>query len=139
MYSTPLKWPEFAYEEIGLGATSVISALLHDVVEDTNTTLEDIQEIFGPKIGRIVDGLTKLDGTYNIENKQAENFKKVLSSLVYDVRVALIKMADRLHNLRTIDSMPSHKNKLGLPPKPSYIYTPLAHQIGTIQHPNRVQ
>ena len=125
----PIEVARICYEEIGLGATSVISALLHDVVEDTNTTLEDIQEIFGPKIGRIVDGLTKLDGTYNVENKQAENFKKVLSSLVYDVRVALIKMADRLHNLRTIDSMPRQK-QIRIAAETSYIYTPLAHRLG---------
>jgi len=102
---------------------------VHDVVEDTDTTLEDINELFGEKITRIVDGLTKLDGTYNVENKQAENFKKVLTSLTYDVRVALIKMADRLHNLRTIDAMPREK-QLKIAAETSYIYTPLAHRLG---------
>lgn len=125
----PIEVARICYEEIGLGATSVVSALLHDVVEDTETSLEDIHEMFGPKITRIVDGLTKLDGTYNVENKQAENFKKVLSSLVYDVRVALIKMADRLHNLRTIDSMPRQK-QIRIAAETSYIYAPLAHRLG---------
>ncbi len=125
----PIEVARICFEEIGLGATSVISALLHDVVEDTSTTLIDIQELFGPKITKIVDGLTKLDGTYNVENKQAENFKKVLSSLVYDVRVVLIKMADRLHNLRTIGSMPEEK-QIRIAAETSYIYTPLAHRLG---------
>ncbi len=125
----PIEVARICYEEIGLGPTAVISALLHDVVEDTETTLEDIHEIFGEKITKIVDGLTKLDGTYNVENKQAENFKKVLSSLAYDVRVALIKMADRLHNLRTIDAMPRPK-QLKIAAETKYIYTPLAHRLG---------
>ncbi|MBT8229088.1 MAG: HD domain-containing protein, partial [Bacteroidia bacterium] len=125
----PIEVARICFEEIGLGPTAVVAALLHDVVEDTETTLEDIQEMFGEKITRIVDGLTKLDGTYNVENKQAENFKKVLSSLVYDVRVALIKMADRIHNLRTIDSMPRHK-QMKIAAETSYIYAPLAHRLG---------
>lgn len=125
----PIEVARICFEEIGLGATSLISALLHDVVEDTDTTLEEIREIFGDKITKIVDGLTKLDGTYNIENKQAENFKKVLSSLVYDVRVVLIKMADRLHNLRTIGSMPREK-QIRIAAETSYIYSPLAHRLG---------
>jgi len=125
----PIEVARICFEEIGLGATSLISALLHDVVEDTDTTLEEIREIFGEKITKIVDGLTKLDGTYNIENKQAENFKKVLSSLVYDVRVVLIKMADRIHNLRTIGSMPREK-QIRIAAETSYIYSPLAHRLG---------
>lgn len=125
----PIEVARICFEEIGLGATSVVAALLHDIVEDTDTTLDDINGAFGPKIQRIVDGLTKLDGTYNIENKQAENFKKVLSSLVYDVRVVLIKMADRLHNLRTIDAMPKQK-QIRIAAETSYIYTPLAHRLG---------
>jgi len=125
----PIEVARICFEEIGLGATSLVSALLHDVVEDTDTSLEDISSTFGPKITRIVDGLTKLDGTYNVENKQAENFKKVLSSLVYDVRVVLIKMADRLHNLRTIDSMPRQK-QIRIAAETNYIYAPLAHRLG---------
>jgi GTP pyrophosphokinase len=125
----PIEVARICHDEIGLGATSVIAALLHDVVEDTEVTQEEIQEIFGEKISLIVDGLTKLDGTYNVENKQAENFKKVLSSLVFDVRVILIKMADRLHNLRTIDAMPRNK-QIRIAAETSYIYAPLAHRLG---------
>ena len=125
----PIEVARICLDEIGLGATAIISALLHDVVEDTDTTLPEIHTMFGEKISRIVDGLTKLDGTYNVENKQAENFKKVLTSLTYDVRVALIKMADRLHNLRTIDAMPRNK-QLKIAAETSYIYTPLAHRLG---------
>lgn len=125
----PIEVARICHEEIGLGPTAVISAILHDVVEDTHVTLEDISEIFGPKITKIVDGLTKLDGTYNTESQQAENFKKVLSTLVEDVRVVLIKMADRLHNLRTIGSMPEHK-QLKIAAETSYIYAPLAHRLG---------
>jgi len=125
----PIEVARICFEEIGLGATSIISALLHDVVEDTDTSLEEVEDVFGAKITKIVDGLTKLDGTYNIENKQAENFKKVLSSLVYDVRVVLIKMADRLHNLRTIGSMPREK-QIRIAAETSYIYSPLAHRLG---------
>ncbi len=125
----PIEVARICYDEIGLGATAIISALLHDVVEDTEVTQEEILEIFGDKIANIVDGLTKLDGTYNVENAQAENFKKVLTSLVYDVRVVLIKMADRMHNLRTIGPMPRHK-QLKIAAETSYIYAPLAHRLG---------
>ncbi len=125
----PIEVARICFEEKGLGPTAIVAALLHDIVEDTEVTLEEIRELFGEKITRIVDGLTKLDGTYNIENKQAENFKKVLSSLVYDVRVALIKMADRIHNLRTIDVMPKHK-QLKIAAETAYIYAPLAHRLG---------
>jgi GTP pyrophosphokinase len=125
----PIEVARICHDEIGLGATSVIAALLHDVVEDTEVTQDEIKEIFGEKISLIVDGLTKLDGTYNGENKQAENFKKVLSSLVFDVRVILIKMADRLHNLRTIDAMPRNK-QIRIAAETSYIYAPLAHRLG---------
>lgn len=125
----PIEVARISLEEIGLGPTAVISAILHDVVEDTPYELSDIEKNFGPKITKIVDGLTKLDGLYNVESPQAENFKKVLSTLVEDVRVALIKMADRLHNLRTIDSMPTHK-KLKIAAETSYIYVPLAHRLG---------
>jgi GTP pyrophosphokinase len=103
--------------------------LLHDVVEDTDYSLADIQQEFGEKIAVIVDGLTKLDGTANSESPQAENFRKVLSTLVIDVRVVLIKMADRLHNMRTLGSMPRHK-QLKIAAETSYIYAPLAHRLG---------
>ncbi len=125
----PIEVARIAYEEIGLGPTAVISALLHDVVEDTPVTQAEINHLFGKKIGRIVDGLTKIDGLYNVESPQAENFKKVLSTLVDDVRVVLIKMCDRLHNLRTIGSMPKHK-QLKIAAETDYIYVPLAHRLG---------
>jgi len=125
----PIEVAKICFEEIGLGPTAVVAAVLHDVVEDTNVTIEEILETFGPKICRIVDGLTKLDGLYNVESPQAENFKKVLSTLVEDVRVVLIKMSDRLHNLRTIGVMPRHK-QLKIAAETSYIYIPLAHRLG---------
>ncbi len=125
----PLEVARICFDEIGLGPTAVISAILHDVVEDTDVTQEDINALFGIKVGRIVDGLTKLDGLYNVESPQAENFKKVLSTLVDDVRVVLIKMADRVHNMRTIDAMPKHK-QLKIAAETSYIYAPLAHRLG---------
>jgi len=125
----PIEVARICLEEIGLGPTAVISAILHDVVEDTEVSNEEIHKTFGPKIGKIVDGLTKLDGLYNVESPQAENFKKVLSTLVEDVRVVLIKMADRLHNLRTIGIMPRHK-QLKIAAETSYIYGPLAHRLG---------
>jgi GTP pyrophosphokinase len=125
----PIEVARICVEEIGLGPTAVVCALLHDVVEDTEVTLEDIYEKFGDCIGRIVDGLTKLDGSYKSGSPQAENLKKVLSTLVEDVRVVLIKMADRLHNMRTIGSMPRHK-QLKIAAETSYIYSPLAHRLG---------
>ena len=128
----PIAVAKIVTEEVGLGATAIIAALLHDVVEDTPITQEEIDTQFGERIGLIVDGLTKLDGTYKSEHQQAENFKKVLSTLVQDVRVVLIKMADRLHNMRTIGSMPKHKQiKIGA--ETSYIYAPLAHRLGLYQ------
>ena len=125
----PVEVAKICFNEIGLGATSVTCALLHDVVEDTDVKLDEINYRFGNKIGKIVDGLTKLDGLYNVESPQAENYKKVLSTLVYDVRVVLIKMADRLHNLRTISSMVRHK-QLRIAAETNYIYVPLAHRLG---------
>lgn len=125
----PIEVARICVTEIGLGPTAIICALLHDVVEDTDVTLEEIREQFGKKVATIVDGLTKLDGLYNVESPQAENFRKVISSLVDDVRVVLIKMADRLHNLRTIGPMPRHK-QLKIAAETEYIYAPLAHRLG---------
>lgn len=125
----PIEVARIAFEEMGLGPTAIICAILHDVVEDTEYTLTDITKGFNPKVVKIVDGLTKLDGLYNVESLQAENFKKVLSTLVEDVRVILIKMCDRIHNLRTIGSMPRHK-QLKIAAETSYIYIPLAHRLG---------
>ncbi len=129
----PIEVARICFEEIGLGPTAVICALLHDVVEDTPITLDEIKDQFGEKIALIVDGLTKLDGSYNnmgeVESPQAENFKKVLSTLVVDVRVVLIKMADRLHNLRTIGAQARHK-QLKIAAETEFIYAPLAHRLG---------
>lgn len=125
----PIAVARICAEEIGLGPTAVVAALLHDVVEDTDVTLDDIKVKFGPHIAKMVNGLTKLDSAYNAESPQAENFKKVLSTLVEDVRIVLIKMADRLHNMRTLGSMPLHK-QLKIAAETSYIYAPLAHRLG---------
>ncbi len=125
----PIEVARICAEEIGLGPTAIVAALLHDVVEDTETSLDEIGEKFGDRIRKIVDGLTKLDGSYNPDSEQAENFRKVLSTLVEDVRVVLIKMADRLHNMRTLGSMPRHK-QLKIAAETSYIYAPLAHRLG---------
>ncbi len=125
----PIEVARICGEEIGLGPTAIIAALLHDVVEDTDVTLEDIREQFGERIALLVDGLTKLDHTYDSESPQAENFRKVLSFLVEDVRVVLIKIADRLHNMRTLGAMPRHK-QLKIASETSYIYAPLAHRLG---------
>ena len=125
----PIEVARICAEEIGLGPTAIVSALLHDTVEDTDVTLEDIRDRFGNHIAEIVNGLTKLKSTYSPTNQQAENFKKVLSTLVFDVRVALIKMADRLHNMRTIGAM-SREKQLRIAAETSYIYAPLAHRLG---------
>jgi len=135
----PLEVARIAHEEIGLGPTAIICAILHDVVEDTPVTLEEIKAIFGDKVAQIVDGLTKLDGTYNnAESPQAENLKKVLGSLLYDVRVVLIKMADRMHNMRTIGPMPRRK-QLRIAAETSFIYAPLAHRLGLYNFKNEFE
>ena len=118
-----------AAHDIGLGRTSIICALLHDVVEDTKYTLDDIREMFGEKVERVVDGLTKFEQMDNVESLQAENFKKIISSMSYDIRVVLIKLSDRLHNMRTLDSMPKHK-QLKIASETSYLYAPLAYRLG---------
>ena len=108
----PLAVAKIANQEIGLGAKSIAVALLHDVVEDTDYSLEDVEREFGAKIASLIDGLTKISGTYNKESSsslQAENFRKMLLTISDDLRVILIKIADRLHNMRTLDSMPEHK------------------------------
>ena len=125
----PIAVARICAEEIGLGPTAVVAALLHDVVEDTDVSLEDIYSKFGDRVAMIVDGLTKLDRSYQSDSPQAENFRKVLSTLVKDVRVVLIKMADRLHNMRTLGSMPRHK-QLAIAAETNYIYAPLAHRLG---------
>jgi GTP diphosphokinase / guanosine-3',5'-bis(diphosphate) 3'-diphosphatase len=125
----PIEVARICAEEIGLGPTAIVAALLHDVVEDTEVTLDQIKTQFGERIAKIVDGLTKLDGLYNVASPQAENFKKVLTTLLEDVRVILIKMADRLHNMRTLGSMPRHK-QLKIAAETTFIYAPLAHRLG---------
>jgi len=127
----PIAVAQIACSEIGLGSTSICSALLHDVVEDTDYTVEDIENIFGPKIAQIVDGLTKISGGIFGEqaSAQAENFKKLLLTMSDDIRVILIKIADRLHNMRTLDSQPANK-KYKIAGETLYIYAPLAHRLG---------
>jgi GTP pyrophosphokinase len=125
----PIEVARICAEEIGLGATGITCALLHDVVEDTKISLEEIREMFGNQVALIVDGLTKLDSAYDSKSPQAENFRKVLGTLVQDVRVVLIKMADRLHNMRTLGAMPRQK-QLKIAAETDYIYAPLAHRLG---------
>lgn len=126
----PLSVARIVADEIGLGAKGVAAALLHDVVEDTDYTIEDIEAIFGEKVAGIVDGLTKLEGVFDqTRSKQAENFRKLLLTMVEDIRVILIKLADRLHNMRTLDSMPEHK-RLKIAGETLYFYAPLAHRLG---------
>jgi guanosine-3',5'-bis(diphosphate) 3'-pyrophosphohydrolase len=126
----PLAVAQIAVEEIGLGTTSIVAALLHDVVEDTPTEISDVERDFGPKVARIVDGLTKISGVFEQgTSEQAENFRKMLLTLSEDVRVILIKLADRLHNMRTLDSMPRHK-QLKIASETIYLYAPLAHRLG---------
>lgn len=128
-FTHPIEVARICIEEIGLGPTAAVCAILHDVVEDTKYTLEEIKESFGNSVSLIVDGLTKLDGSNTYESPQAENFRKVIGTLVIDVRVVLIKMADRLHNMRTLGAMPRHK-QLKVAAETSYIYAPLAHRLG---------
>ncbi|WP_020569490.1 RelA/SpoT family protein [Neolewinella persica] len=125
----PIAVARICSEEIGLGPTAICAALLHDVVEDTPVSLDDIRQEFGERIAQMVGGLTKLDSAYTNESQQAANFKKVLSTLIIDMRIVLIKMADRLHNMRTIKSMPEHK-QFKIAAETSYIYAPLAHRLG---------
>jgi GTP pyrophosphokinase len=128
----PIAVAKIVNQEIGLGARSITAALLHDVVEDTDYPLEYVERDFGPKIASLIDGLTKISGTYNKETSssmQAENFRKMLLTLSDDLRVILIKIADRLHNMRTLDSMPEHK-KMKVAGETIFLYAPLAHRLG---------
>ncbi len=126
----PLEVARICTEEIGLGTKSIVAALLHDVVEDTDCTIEDIDLQFGPTIANIVDGLTKISGVfYNRSDLQAENFRKILMTMTDDLRVILIKLADRLHNMRTLGSMPPNK-QLKISSETLFIYAPLAHRLG---------
>jgi len=128
----PIEVAHIAASEIGLGGTSIVCALLHDVVEDTDYTISDIKQMFNEKIAKIVDGLTKLSDIFD-KNKsisiQAENYKKMLLTLSEDVRVILIKLADRLHNMRTLDALPLEK-QLRVSYETTYLFAPLAHRLG---------
>ena len=127
----PIAVAQIACQEVGLGSTSICAALLHDVVEDTDYTTEDIENIFGPKIAQIVDGLTKISGGIFGEqaSAQAENFKKLLLTMSDDIRVILIKICDRLHNMRTLESQPANK-QYKIAGETLYIYAPLANRLG---------
>ena len=126
----PLAVARICGDEIGLGTISIVCALMHDTVEDTSITLSDIEKIFGHKVKSIIDGLTKISGEFDFtSSSQAENFKKMFLTIPDDVRVILIKLADRLHNMRTLDSMKESK-KLKIASETSYLYAPLAHRLG---------
>ena len=127
----PIAVARIAVEEMGLGSTSICAALLHDVVEDTDYTVEDIENIFGEKVAMIVDGLTKISGGIFDDHKsaQAENFKKLLLTMSDDIRVILIKICDRLHNMRTLESQPANK-QYKIAGETLYIYAPLANRLG---------
>lgn len=126
----PLEVARIVAGEIGLGETSIICALLHDVVEDTDYTIDDLRRMFGEKVARIIDGLTKIKELFDhTPSAQAENFRKMLLTLSDDVRVILIKLADRLHNMRTLDSM-SNEKQLKIASETIYLFAPLAHRLG---------
>src|SRR6476620_2304292 len=126
----PLAVAQICVEEIGLGVRSTICALLHDTVEDTDISLEDVEREFGTEIARIVDGLTKISNVMDTNSsQQADNFKKILLTLTDDPRVILIKLADRLHNMRTLDFMKREK-QLKIASETIYVYAPLAHRMG---------
>ena len=126
----PIEVALIAVREIGLGKKSVVAALLHDVVEDTEYTVEDISRIFSPKIAYMVDGLTRMAGVFNADtSEQAEYFRKVLLTLSDDVRVIIIKIADRLHNMRTLGAMPHHK-QIKITSETIYLFVPLAYRLG---------
>ena len=126
----PIAVARIVAEEIGLGSTAIVCALLHDVVEDTDITLKDIEGMFGKKVASIIDGLTKISGVFDASSSlQAENFRKMLLTLADDVRVILIKLADRMHNMRTLESMERTK-QLKIASETLYLYAPLAHRLG---------
>ncbi|HMN04899.1 MAG TPA: bifunctional (p)ppGpp synthetase/guanosine-3',5'-bis(diphosphate) 3'-pyrophosphohydrolase [Flavobacteriales bacterium] len=126
----PIAVARICAEEMGLGVTSVVAALLHDTVEDTDLTLEDVRELFGDTVATIIDGLTKISGVnWHTDSMQAENFRKILLTLAQDVRVILIKLADRLHNMRTLESM-SRDKQLKIASETLFLYAPLAHRLG---------
>lgn len=126
----PIAVAKICVDEIGLGVKSVVASLLHDVVEDTDMTVEDISAMFSPKIAAMVDGLTKISGVFTVDtSEQAESFRKMLLTLLDDVRVILIKIADRLHNMRTLGSMPREK-QIKITSETIYLFAPLAYRLG---------
>ena len=136
----PIGVAKIVASEIGLGATGIAAALLHDVVEDTPITVEDLERMFNPKIAQLVEGLTKISQVKKDMNisMQAENFRKMLLTLNDDVRVILIKIADRLHNMQTMDSMPDYK-QVKIASETLYIYAPLAHRLGLYNIKNKLE
>ncbi len=135
----PLAVARIVNEEIGLEGEAVASALLHDVVEDTPSTIKDIKQEFGDRIGVIIDGLTKIAEVFDRKKSlQAENFRKILMTLTHDVRVIIIKLADRLHNMRTLDSMPPNK-QIKISGETIYFYAPLAHRLGLYSLKNELE
>lgn len=130
----PLEVARIASVDLNLGPTAIVCALLHDVVEDTEYSLEDINNIFGETVARIIDGLTKIEGVFDYDTNsiQSENFKKLLIAMGDDVRVILLKLCDRLHNMRTLDSMPEYK-QLKIASETQFLYVPLAHRLGLYQ------
>ena len=126
----PIAVARICSDEIGLGPVSVVCALLHDTVEDTELTLQNIESLFNPTVRNIIDGLTKLSGVFDLTTSaQAENFRKMLLTIPEDIRVILIKLADRLHNMRTLDSMREDK-KIKIASETSFLYAPIAHRLG---------
>ena len=127
----PISVAKIVAHQIGMDATSIASALLHDVVEDSEYGLEDIERLFGANVSKIVDGLTKISNLKKDKDisLQAENFRKMLLTLNDDIRVIIIKIADRLHNMQTLDGMAEHK-QLKIASETLYIYAPMAHRIG---------
>jgi guanosine-3',5'-bis(diphosphate) 3'-pyrophosphohydrolase len=136
----PIAVAKIVASEIGLGATSIAAALMHDVVEDTPITVEDIERMFNPKVAQLVEGLTKISKVQKEMNvsMQAENFRKMLLTLHDDVRVILIKIADRLHNMQTLDTMEDHK-QVKIASETLYIYAPLAHRLGLYKIKNKLE
>lgn len=135
----PIAVARICSEEIGLGSTSIICALLHDTVEDTHITLNDVEELFGLKVRTIIDGLTKIPDIFDHTSSiQAENFRKMLLTISDDLRVILIKLADRLHNMRTLSSMRSDK-QLKIASETQYLYAPLAHRMGLYSIKNELE
>lgn len=129
----PIAVAQIVAQEIGLGTTAIVCALLHDVVEDTDVTLDDIQSIFGIKVASIIDGLTKIEDVFdNTSSIQAENFRKILLTLSDDVRVILVKIADRLHNMRTLSAMKEIKQRK-IASETLFLYAPMAHRMGLYQ------